>query len=314
MSNTYIEIGQPQSDPLPSPPTPTPATPPPPLSASSTTHIPLSHRATFDAGLVGLEPVLDIVKTIMYGGAVAGERPNSLIISAPIGCGKTTVLEKTEFNTSHFFSDFTAREAQIIVEKEDILTHIAIGDFLSVFNHKSGTAALSLNLLAKLTGETLRDNPWNGKPIKRRNGEKGISVGVLTAIPPERLRDPKIKTVVYGDGFASRFLILSYTYKPQTMARIHKYIESDAYINCKPLFIDIPRNKYPVTIPANVSAAITVIADKIKHDKVGFRANHHLRALVKARARYHDVDVVTEQIFGEIYDVIDFFYERGRAI
>jgi hypothetical protein len=261
-----------------------------------------------EAGLVGLRPVLEIVKTLIYTGQITGERPASAIICAPIGSGKTTVLEKIQCKQAEFTGDFTARDASRIVTKEG-LTHIMIGDFLSVLAHKAGTVALSLQILSKLTGETLLTNPWSGQMLA-----KPLSLGVISAIPPDALYDKKMKSILFGSGFASRFIVIRYDYTESTKRAIHKWIESDAYTKTKPIQFAVETGQYEVNIPRHIAEKINLLSDRVKNDGLGARAHRHLRALIKARARMNGQKDATESDYDFVESVSDFFCVGGRKI
>lgn len=258
-------------------------------------------------GLVGLEPVLELVKTLLWTGQVAGERPASAIICAPIGSGKTSVLEKIECETARFLSDFTTLHGKDVIRDEK-LTHIMIGDLLSVLNHKSGTVKNSINLLSKMTGDRVMTDPWTGDKITPRR------LGVITAIPPEELYSKRLKSVLWGGGFASRFIIVKYNYTKATIKRIHDFIKSDAYTKMEPIHLDVERAQIQVKIPELLSEKIRILSQSIKNDEIGARAHHHLRALVKARARMRQTIIADDSDFDAIERIADFFTLDGRTI
>lgn len=258
-------------------------------------------------GLVGLEPVLELVKTLIWTGQIAGERPASAIICAPVGSGKTSALEKIECDTARFLSDFTTLHGKDVIRDEK-LTHIMIGDLLSVLNHKSGTVKNSLNLLAKMTGDRVMTDPWTGDKITPRR------LGVITAIPPEELYSRKLRSVLWGGGFASRFIIVKYTYNKSTIQRIHDFIKSDAYTSMQPFQLVVERAQIAVKIPPALSEKIRLLSQSIKNDEIGARAHHHLRALVKARARMRASMEADDRDFATIERIADFFTQDGRII
>lgn len=268
---------------------------------------PMPNSLSAQFGLVGLEPVLEVVKTIIWTGQLHGERPASAIICAEVGSGKTSVLEKIGCETAVFLSDFTSREAKEIVRNEK-LTHVMIGDLLSVLNHKSGTVKLSLNILSKMTGDTINRDPWDGSPIQPRK------LGVITAIPPSELHAPKLRSILWSSGFASRFIIIRYTYTSKTIKRIHDYIASNAYINVRPFVMEIERAAIDIEIPHHLSQLIQALSGKIANDRIGARAHHHLRALVKARARMRRSMVAEKIDLDTVEAICDFFTEDGRTI
>lgn len=271
------------------------------------THSPDLSSLEYEAGLIGLLPVLEIVKTIIYTGQVKGERPASALIIAPIGAGKTSVLEKIVCETAEFTSDFTAREASPIVQN-DALSHVMIGDLLSVLDHKAGTVKLSLNVLAKLTGDTLLTDPFSGRMIKPKR------MGCISAIPPGKFDERKTQAMLMNGGLASRFIIIRYHYTPETIRRIHDFIKSDAYTRVRPYELKVERGAFEIKIPAHIADKIELLTRAVKNDSVGARAHHHLRALVKARARMRDSNMVEDIDFAFVEQVSDFFAGTGRTI
>lgn len=259
-------------------------------------------------GLVGLEPIFNVVETLLWTGQVSGERPASAIIIAPIGSGKTSVMEKMKTDTAEFLSDFTSQNARPII-RNDKLSHIMIGDFLSVLGHKTGTVMLSLNILSKMTGEEILSDPWTGEPIR-----PGRKIGVITAIPPSGLNDRKMQKLLWDSGFASRFILIRYNYSEETIRRIHEFIESDAYTKTRPVQLNVERGQVAVDIPPSISHQINILSRSISHDPIGARAHHHLRALVKARARMRKADKANEDDYMAVEHMSDFFTKQGRRI
>lgn len=265
-------------------------------------------RAEIEHGLVGLLPVLEIVKTIIYSGQVKGERAVSAVLVAPVGSGKTVCIEKTICETATFTSDFTAREASPIIRKNGA-THIMIGDFLSIFGHKAGTVAHSLNILSKLTGDALTSDPFTGQAL-----EKPKSMGVISAIPPDELGKRKIHELFFGGGFASRFVIIRYHYSDDTLKRIHKFIKSDLYTRVVPIKFEVDTGAYEIGIPEHIADKIETLRRLIKNDNTGMRAHHHLRALIKARARMQSRNEVNDDDYEFLVDTSDFFCDKGKTL
>lgn len=278
-----------------------------PPDGAGADNAPMPESLSAQFGMVGLEPVLEVVKTIIWTGQLHGERPASAIICAEVGSGKTSVLEKIQCDTAMFLSDFTSREAKDILHKKEV-THIMIGDLLSVLNHKSGTVKLSLNLLSKMTGDTINRDPWSGETMAPRK------VGVITAIPPSELHAPKLKSILWSSGFASRFIIIRYTYSTKAINRIHQYIASNAYIHVKPFVMQVEPASIDIEVPNEIAEQIRLLSKKIANDRIGARAHHHLRALVKARARMRKSMVAAKIDLDTVEAICDFFTEEGRTI
>lgn len=251
--------------------------------------------------------LLDFVKLLIWTGQLADERPVSAIIVAPAGSGKTTMLETLQCEQAPFLGDLTARPLSGIVRGSDKVTHILLGDMLSLFGHKDTTVKLTLRLVSQMTGEKIMHDPWSGEAIQPR------MIGLITAIPPEDYI--KHRRHVKTGGFASRFMVAKYSYKPQTIASIHRFISENRYATLlgKPFVMENP-GKFNVEISKTISEEIKDFGMAIKDDPLGFRAHRHLRALVKAQARRIGRNIVKIEDFRMVQSYCDFFSSDGKEI
>lgn len=258
--------------------------------------------------MVGLEQVIDLVTAVLWSGQVEGERPLSLILVAPPGSGKTSVLELVECETAKFFSDFTSREVKSALGENASLTHLMLGDFLSLFGHSKGTVKLSINLVSRLTGDTIRQKPWTGEEIKPKK------MGLITAIPPDDLNKREIRSHVRSGGFASRFIMAKYNYSQEAIEKGHKFIREGKYRSAKPFEIQIKQGSILVEVPLKIAMQLDALSRQIKNDPIGFRAHHHIRTLACSIARMHARNVVTEKDYEQVVKFADFFSDRGKII
>jgi hypothetical protein len=228
--------------------------------------------------LVQIGVLEDFIKLLIWSGQLADERPVSAIVVAPAGAGKTTLLENLQCEQAEFVGDLTARQLSGIAKSTDKLTHVLLGDMLSLFGHKSNTVKLTLRLVSQMTGETLQHDPWTGDKIPPRQ------VGLITAIPPEDFR--KEKRHLQSGGFASRFMVIRYAYKTSTIAAIHRFIAENKYARevSRPFILNNP-GKWKVSIPPKIAEEIKDFGMSLQTDPLGFRAHRYLRALVKAQSR-----------------------------
>jgi len=258
--------------------------------------------------MIGLELVVELVTAFLWSGQVEGERPLSAILVAPPGSGKTTVLEMLECNTAHFYSDFTSREIVSALNQNQNLTHLMLGDFLSVFGHAKGTVKLSINLIGRLTGDTVRQKPWSGEEIQPRR------MGLLTAIPPEDLSKREVRSHIRSGGFASRFIFVKFSYSQKTIERIHTFIRNGNYRKTKPFRVEIKPGQFTVDIPPKIATDVDALARRMTNDPVGFRAHHHLRTLICSIARMNARNTVTVKDYDKLLEFSDFFTEQGKVI
>jgi hypothetical protein len=260
--------------------------------------------------MIGLDPVIELVLTVLWSGQVEGERPLSLILIAPPGSGKTSILETMQCSVAHFTSDLTSREIKNVLKQNGHHTHIMLGDFTAVFNRSRGTAKLTMNLLGRLTGDKITHMPWEGEalPVPKQ-------LGFISAIPPHDLAKREVKNQVEGAGFASRFLFAKFRYSQETIELVHKYIREGKYkdtLKMKPF--EIKPGAYKVSVPKEISRSVNDLANRIKKDPLGFRAHHHLRTLICSIARKNSRNIVTLEDYETLVQFCDFFQEDGKQI
>lgn len=260
-------------------------------------------------GLVGLKPVFDFLITALWTGRVSGERPVSIILVAPPGHGKTSILSQMKSNWTYFTDDLTSREISHALAECPDMTHLMLSDMTSIFNRKNSTAELTCNILRRLIEEGMDVDSFTG----RHGGGKRI--GFLTAIPPDDLESRKIATALEEGGFASRFIIAKYTYSAKTKRAIHDYIRSDAYTKAEekgPL--RFPERQSQVIIPPKIAHELNLLALDIKRDPLGARAHHHLRSLAKGHALQMGRIEVGKDDLNKIDQYAEFFTRRGKVL
>lgn len=259
--------------------------------------------------MIGLEPVIDLVHTVLWSGQVENERPLSLILIAPPGAGKTSVLEMLESPVGYFLADITSREIKMILKKNKDISHIMLGDFTAVFSRARGTAKLTINLLGRLTGDKLTHEPWSGEELQTPR-----KLGFISAIPPDDLAKRDIRSHVQGAGFASRFLFAKYSYSQKTIDDVHKYIREGKYRESRKFHFEIKPGSFRVEVPENISSDIDRLAQSIKTDPLGFRAHHHLRTLACSIARKNHRNTVSAKDYATLVEFCDFFKQEGKRI
>jgi len=260
--------------------------------------------------MVGLESLVDFLSLALWSGSVMGERPVSVILVAPPGAGKTSLLEKFQGETAIFVSDLTSRELSSLIREHKKATHILLGDMLSLFGHKASVVRLTCRMLSGLTGETLKTDSFTGK----EHEDGGRQLGLITAIPPDDLKSRAISGQLQAGGFATRFLTLRYEYNASTVRKIHDYIRSDRYTREKIQPFVIDSEKQLVTINPQLSRQIQDLALNLKQDPLGTRIHHSLRTLVKAHARRRRSATVCEKDFAALEAHSAFFSRDGKIL
>jgi hypothetical protein len=230
--------------------------------------------------LIGLRTLQDFLELLLWTGQLDDERPVSAILVAPPGAGKTSMLELVACEQALLVGDLTARTIGQIC-RNDKLTHILLGDMLSLFGHKQSTVDLTVRLISQLTGEDLKQDPFQGTDIKP------VRLGLIAAIPPDDMKKAKIRTHIEGGGFASRFIIVRYSYSLATIDAIHNFIMNNGYADHPPKpFIMKNIGRLRVRIPKSIGPDIKSLSLYVKKQgDFGFRAHRHIRSLAKAAAR-----------------------------
>lgn len=259
--------------------------------------------------MIALEPLKDFLSLCVWTGAVKGERPASAIVIGAPGSGKTSILEMIQCEAAPFLSDLTAREISGLLREHKKATHILLADMMAIFGHRGPVVRLTCRAISSLTGESLLNDPFDGSKQDR-------TLGLITAIPSEDIEKNRlVRQNLMAGGFASRFMLVRFDYCRQTVAKIHEYIASDAYIDKVRTPFEIDGEKKPVLISAEFSRSIMNLALIAKgSDPIGTRIHHHLRALTKASARRCGRSEVAEEDVRLIQSYADFLSAQGRIL
>ena len=257
---------------------------------------------------MGMGVLYDFIKLLIWTGQLIDERPASAIIVAPAGSGKTTIMENVECEQAKFVGDITARTLGTIISSDKV-THILLGDMLSLFGHKDSTVKLTVRLVSQMTGEKLSHDAFSGVQGKPRE------IGLIAGIPPDDFAKKAIQKHVAEGGFASRFLIIRYSYKPSTIAAVHNYIAANKYASTKTRDFEIAEpGRWRVKIPYKIALAIKDFQNEIRKDPLGFRAHRHLRSLVKAEARRNARQTVIRRDFDKLAGYYEFLMSGGKEL
>lgn len=252
----------------------------------------------------GMARLEQLIETILWTGWIEKERPVSALLVAPPGAGKSSLLEAFDSDYSPFTSDATSREISRLLRDHRAATHLLIGDFMSVLRHKKGTSDLTINLISQLSGDTLKVDAFTGDQVSRR-------MGIVSAIPPQDIKEKKIRKIIESGGFASRFMIALYDYTPQTISQIHRYIRDGNYRQeSKPILRAGPPVR-TVSMSITIAKEIESLALIVKRDPIGARAHHYLRTLAMALAAKEGKTAVEDKHVDALSSMSEFFRVDG---
>lgn len=261
--------------------------------------------------MVRLKPLEDFLDLLLWTGTLYQERPVSAILIAPPGSGKTRLLERIACDKAPLVSDLTSREVSNILKEHPKATHILLGDMLSMFGHKSSVVALTCRMVSSLTGETMVTDSFTGDKLK------GRQIGLITAVPPDDFDRRAVKTQLLAGGFASRFIIIRYSYKPSTVEKIRDYIRRTEYRNDKPPEKrPFPEEKVPVRLPGKEGYRLQSLAQSSRpsHDPYGTRMQMHLQTLAMANAAKNGRNQVAKEDVDKISAFLDLFSTVGKEL
>ncbi len=178
--------------------------------------------------LIALQPILEIIETVLWTAALDHGIPISAFLIGPPGSGKSKTLTPFAGKTIHRSDDLTSSGVLEIMErdKENSVKHILISDLNAILSHKSSTTNLTIgNLLSLMSEGIVRIDDG------RRNKEvPHAPVGLVVGITPKMYEMHFERWDM--TGFRRRFLPIFFTYKAATIMQIQKAIE-DGKVNMK---------------------------------------------------------------------------------
>lgn len=271
--------------------------------------------------MIAVDDIEDMLQIAIYSGKLAPpEKPLSLIIIAPVGCGKTSMIKKThkkgrtkkvkvpgrrkneerETEVRQIVGSvlYTTNVTPYILYtrygtllKSGQIHHIAIPDFISVLGQPKPILEGHVKFYNSLVEEGVLS-------IESRDGsfisEVSVTIGLITAIAQEDF-DNRKKT--WGAiGFLSRLLPVSYDYANPTAQRIRDKTKIKDYLNEIESFdINLPEATF-VNLPLNYANDIEQVMMRCKDpkDKLGVRRQKQLQVFCMANALMNGRDAVNQ--------------------
>lgn len=221
--------------------------------------------------LIGLEPVLEIVKVSLFTPFIESANPVAIMLIAPSGGGKTAVLKRYTGDHIHQTNDLTTSGLWQVMrnDKEEKITHICLEDFNPVLSHKSSVSNLTIaSLLSVMADGMMRvDDGRETKELKHK------PIGVVTGVTPEMFQQNLDKW--HSLGLVRRFLPICFGYTQETISKAQEHIKKGK-VKAKPL--------PPITLtPLQVQSSPLIeskFADQIEMQSVFLGANLGVNAVV----------------------------------
>jgi len=228
--------------------------------------------------MIAVDPILDFLNICIWTAVLQDEQPVSVVVVAETSSGKSAMLKKLECPLSQFITDMTTRDLSNIMADKD-KRMIVLSDMQSIFSHKSTVVGTTTQALRNLLEEGIYNDPFSGAKINRR-------FGMITAIPPVEFA--RVNRIFVSGGLNTRFLVFEYTYKKQTVSKIHDFIEGgrDARPEEHQPMHNLPEDGdyKKIRLPRAVARKCRNLAAVLKRDETGLRVHHQIRRLVMAAA------------------------------
>lgn len=257
--------------------------------------------------LIGMEFILEILKTSCYTPAIKDGIPLSIMLIGPPGAGKSKVLLKMKSAQIVQCDDMTSAGLIRILERdpEGKLSHILLPDFNTVLSHKKSVSTLTITSLLGL----LSDGVMSVADGRANKEVKHKPMGVLGAMTRD-MWDRNAKKWE-GLGLSRRFIPIHYTYCPETINKIQESIKQGktTLAQSAPIQIESLTKQFKVEIPKKIQedlkslstlatltlsmgpvwhrdgmGGISVEAGQIVKNKLPFSAHLALQTMCKAHA------------------------------
>ena len=252
--------------------------------------------------MIALDPILDFLNICVWTSVLKNESPVSVVVVAESSSGKSAMLRKLQCPLTIFLTDVTVRDISKVMQ-DRTKRIILLSDMQAIFSHKNTVVSMTSQALRNLLEEGIYNDPFSGEPVERR-------FGMISAIPPDEFQ--KVNRTFVSGGLNTRFLILEYAYRLQTVAKIHDSIEHGVNVRDEPLEHVLPQDaEYKVIrLPAPVAKKCRNLASEWKRENTGLRVHHQIRSLVMAVAARNGRKSATMKDYELIESFSDFLDPR----
>lgn len=223
--------------------------------------------------MIKVDELKELVKTILFTGYVANEKPLSVMFVADVGSGKSELLSSFKMNDNvAYFTDVTYMGLIKLLEQEKEVRHIVIPDLLKVTMKRKSTTDNIISCFNAMMEEGLDKISMFGQSFDF----KGKRVGLITATTKNSFYQHQ--RVWKNMGFLSRMLIISYKYSEQSVKEIFDYIYNRDYLK------DGENTKENMPI-RNLNVELDPeLAKKLTDKNTDFRRQKQYQTLAMARA------------------------------
>jgi len=286
--------------------------------------------------MIGTDDIEDIAKINVWTGAIEGEKPNSMVILASVGSGKSTILKKASEPSKVEQATIKSKgKEKKVIEVRKItgstlyttnttpymlytrygrllrsgqIKHIIIPDFLNILNQPKQVAIAQITFYNSLIEEGII-------AIESRDGsfltEFPVSIGLLTAISEQDYRMGKNAVMdKWGAmGFLSRLMPVSFRYSDGVNQDIRDSTKHRAYLNEVEYWgIKLPDSQH-VELPFDMATLIEEVTLRVRDsiDKTAARKLKQLQRFCMASALMNGRNKVDIDDVGKLYKYEKYF-------
>jgi hypothetical protein len=163
--------------------------------------------------LFHIEPVQEVIETVLFTGCLRNETPTSIIIVGPSGVGKSMMLSRYESEALHHTDSVSSKGLYDIanMDQKGLLKFLLIPDFNPTLSRKSSTVQSTIsNLLSFTSDGTVRID--DGRDQKHCKHEP---VGIVTAATEDIYSQQAKKW--YALGLRRRIIPIFFRYNRMTI-------------------------------------------------------------------------------------------------
>ena len=243
--------------------------------------------------MIGVDKILDIIRTAYASAYLKTDKPISLLIIAEPDSGKSQLILSYRMNGAECLTDVTSKGLwEVLKTKENGKPVIlVIPDFNAILSHRPAVSGPTLGALLSLLEEgTMKLADPHG--VRDMKGQK---VSLITAITPvlfaQKVRRWK------ASGFFRRFIPIHYKYSQETTDKINLSIQNGLYTQEFTVTeIKLPEKKVFVTLPKTIAKEVNEFSKLISErvESRGFTIHKSFRSYVKARALLRQSRTVTK--------------------
>lgn len=291
-----------------------------------------------DKTLIGVTRLQHALRVIGATASVLdGSGPVSAVLIAPSDAGKSKLLLASQPNNSRVLTDFTYGSLLNLLSKTEQPQpdFIVVPDLNIAVSHKPHVAQLTMALLLSVMGEGIVEIPGLDERAKLKITalqDRGVSVGLLTAMTPDIFRSKRGQW--RKTGFLRRLVPLNYHYSAMTERLIQTSIRdgNSGLSYATSAFPILPKQR--VIIRAKHAADLEALSDNVTRrqlawniiDRDGnkrvqqvteypFSAHKICRQLASAAALLRGSRQVTTTDLDTVNDIAKFIrYDRAEEI